>query len=198
MSERPETTLFLGPETSPLAEWLESVEPSFLQTEQNIDAEFIDENEIGLLVSYGYRHILKQPLLEKLPGRAVNLHISLLPWNRGADPNLWSFLDDTPKGVTIHYLDEGIDTGDIIAQRRIEFSDPEHETLATTYGQLDTLIQALFRESWQSIKDGSCERSRQSGAGSYHTTADRAAVAALLTDGWDTPVVRLLSRRASR
>jgi len=37
-----------------------------------------------------------------------------------ADPNVWSFIEKTPKGVSIHYLDAGIDTGDIIAQKLVE------------------------------------------------------------------------------
>jgi methionyl-tRNA formyltransferase len=191
MSERPATVLFLGPVRSPLAAWLAANEPSVLQRENKIDAEFIDENHIDTLVSYGYRHILDSTLLDKLPERAVNLHISLLPWNRGADPNLWSFIDNTPKGVTIHYLDEGVDTGDIIAQREIEFAEPDAETLASTYRQLDVLIQQLFRECWPAIKAGTCSRRSQSGPGSYHAIADRAEVAGLLTNGWDTPVSAL-------
>ena len=43
--------------------------------------------------------------------------MSYLPWNRGADPNFWSILEDTPKGVTIHIMDESIDTGDILYQK---------------------------------------------------------------------------------
>ncbi|MCL0081308.1 hypothetical protein M1N64_03665 [Peptococcaceae bacterium] len=50
--------------------------------------------------------------MDKFQGRAINLHISFLPWNRGADPNFWSFIENAPVGVSIHYLDEGIDTGD--------------------------------------------------------------------------------------
>ncbi len=55
----------------------------------------------------------------------INLHISFLPWNRGAHPNFWSFYDDTPKGVTIHLIDEGIDTGAIIYQKEITFDRNE-------------------------------------------------------------------------
>src|SRR5690606_983365 len=75
-----------------------------------------DIPEADLLVSFGYRHILKD-----LSVPAVNIHISMLPWNRGADPNFWSWLDHTPKGVTVHLMDQGIDTGPIIAQREVAF-----------------------------------------------------------------------------
>ena len=48
------------------------------------------------LISYSYRYILPGVVLNYFNGKAINLHISLLPWNRGADPNIWSFLEDTP------------------------------------------------------------------------------------------------------
>ncbi len=82
--------------------------------------------------------------------RVVNLHPGYLPWNRGSDPNLWSWIDNTPKGVTIHYVDEGVDTGDLIAQRLVEFE--AHETLASSYQRLQVEMVKLFVEHWQSIR----------------------------------------------
>ena len=74
----------------------------------------VDLSGFDLVVSFGYRYILKGELVanECLP--IVNLHISYLPFNRGAHPNFWAFFDSTPTGVTIHLIDEGIDTGDIL------------------------------------------------------------------------------------
>jgi len=85
-----------------------------------------------LVVSYSYRHIIKQDVLDTLPDKFINLHIALLPYNRGADPNAWSFLDETPKGVTIHIIDKGIDTGPILCQREV-FFDYAKDTLGGTY-----------------------------------------------------------------
>ncbi|MGI9258179.1 MAG: formyltransferase family protein [Gammaproteobacteria bacterium] len=187
--------LFLGPSDSSLLDWLRVSERRIVQTAEMIDHDFITANRIAFLVSYGYRHILRAPVLDLLPDRAINLHISLLPWNRGADPNLWSFIDDTPKGVTIHYLDTGIDTGDIIAQEQISFLDIGSETLATTYARLDTAVQDLFKETWSAIKSGNCERRPQSTGGSYHAIADRSRVAGRLTEGWDTPIRDLIEAK---
>ena len=47
--------------------------------------------------------------------------MSYLPYNRGAHPNFWSFVNNTVKGVTIHEIDQGIDTGKIILQKSIKF-----------------------------------------------------------------------------
>lgn len=182
-----EVILFLGPMESPLFEWLKSNGESVIQTSDKITPEFITSNKVSFLVSYGYRHILKKNVLELLPDRAVNLHISFLPWNKGADPNFWSFVEDTPKGCTIHYLDEGVDTGDIIAQKELRF-DSDLETLATSYEKLQAAMQDLFKQNWGSIKGGNCQRQKQVGKGSTHRVKDKEGLSHLLTDGWNTPV----------
>jgi methionyl-tRNA formyltransferase len=179
--------LFLGQETSPLLEWLREFGEPVMHTTDKIDPEFIRLHQIWFVVSFGYRHIIKKEVLDLLPNRAVNLHISLLPWNRGADPNLWSWVDNTPKGVTLHYLDEGIDTGDIIYQKEITF-DESKETLASSYAALQNEIVALFKNHWQEIKSGNCPRIAQAGVGSVHRVKDRVRLAPVLLKGWDIRV----------
>ena len=179
--------LFLGPQDSPLLSWLIHEGENVVQTDNRIDTAFLEKERIFFLVSYGYRHIIKADILDALPDRAINLHISYLPWNRGADPNLWSFIDNTPKGVTIHYLDEGVDTGDIIVQKKVDF-DADTETLATSYQKLQGEIQALFKLNWKEIKAGTCPRYKQCGTGSLHTLKDKEPILHILTEGWDTPV----------
>ncbi len=181
--------LFLGPADSPLLEYLESVEDEVVSASEPIDMAFIEKHRPDFIVSYGYRHIIKKDILDRYDGRAVNLHISLLPWNRGADPNFWSFIENTPKGVTIHYLDQGVDTGDIIVQKQVGFSDAD--TLRTSYDILQSEIQKLFKENWSQILTGECRRIRQEGEGSLHKLKDKEPLLYLLTDGWDTPISTL-------
>ena len=126
-------------------------------------------------------------ILDIFPCKAINLHISYLPWNRGADPNFWSFVEDTPKGITIHYLDEGVDTGDIIVQEEIKF-DSDRETLATSYEKLQAAIQNLFKQNWPNIKNEKCQGQKQVGKGSTHKVRDKEGLSHLLTAGWSTPV----------
>jgi methionyl-tRNA formyltransferase len=182
--------LFLGSPESPALAYLREFGEETTALSDALDERQLDAVEPDFAVSHGYRHILKKPLLDRLADRALNLHISYLPWNRGADPNFWSWVDGTPKGVTIHYLDEGIDTGDIIAQRIVEFECGA--TLASSYALLQDAIVDLFREQWPLIRAGSCDRRPQApGAGSLHRIADKAAVAHLLAQGWNTPVAAL-------
>jgi methionyl-tRNA formyltransferase len=181
--------LFLGPAESAVLEFLKTAELSVVQTMELLDPAFLDAQAADFLVSHGYRHIIKKGVLDRFPRRALNLHISYLPWNRGADPNLWSFIENTPKGVTIHYLDAGIDTGDIIAQQEIKFVPGG--TLQSTYSRLQDEIARLFAAHWGRIREGTCEAVKQVGAGSFHRVADREKVAHFLTQGWDTPVEQL-------
>ena len=116
-------------------------------------------------------HIVPEEPLSFMKGNIINLHISCLPWNRGKYPNLWSFLENTPKGVTIHRMEKGIDTGDILYQREMSF-DETKETLASTYRKLNEEIVRLFQEHWTEIWEGSYPVTPQQGKGSYHSLKD--------------------------
>ena len=51
------------------------------------------------------------------------MHISYLPFNKGYYPNLWSHLDSTPSGVSIHEIDKGIDTGKILKKKWLKIEN---------------------------------------------------------------------------
>lgn len=152
-----------------------------------------DLDNWDFIISYGHREIIPKWVLDIAPP-AINLHISLLPWNRGADPNLWSWLDDTPKGVTIHWIDEGVDTGDVLSQKVVNMRALGYHTLQSTYTLLQREIEREFADLWPLIrKDKIIAWSQKDwGKGSYHTLADRACVQHLLTKGWNTPVRELI------
>ena len=155
-------------------------------TEEKIaaDSDLLRQKEY--LVSFGYRHILTADVLTQFPRRAVNIHISLLPWNRGADPNFWSFLEDTPKGVSIHYLTDRLDAGDILCQQEI-FFDSE-ATLRSSYDILMDAAKKLFMRHWDDLKASRIKSRPQTGAGSFHQKKDMEPYRSLLHQGWDTPV----------
>ena len=184
--------LLLGPYRKDFIDFLSSFGDKVTTKEVPLAGDSECLCNIDFIVSYGYRYILKKDILDKFPYKAINFHISLLPWNRGADPNLWSFLEDTPKGVTIHYLDYGIDTGDILAQQEVNYV-PE-DTLRTSYERLSNTIEELFRRVWPNIRSGKQKSISQPKGGSYHRLSDRAAFEYLLTKGWDTPVAGLVGK----
>ncbi|MFH1422052.1 MAG: formyltransferase family protein [Planctomycetota bacterium] len=125
--------------------------------------------DIGISVMFGY--ILKPELLSILPQGCINLHISYLPYNRGSFPNVWSIIDGTPAGVTLHYVDAGVDTGPIIAQRDV--SVEPIDTGLSLYRKLERKAFYLFRDMWPRIKEGKTQRTAQlSSEGTYHRAQD--------------------------
>ena len=147
------------------------------------------------VVSYSYRHILKRDVLETLPNRFVNLHIAMLPYNRGADPNVWSFLDETPKGVTIHVIDEGIDTGAILLQKELHF-DETRDTLGGSYSVLQAQIQTLFMDNWSALRSGDLVPCPQASRGTYHHSREFAALRETLlgSEGWGVTIQQFKHR----
>ncbi len=123
------------------------------------------------VVSFGYKHIIGSALLQTLAQPAINLHIAYLPYNRGAHPNFWSWVDGTPAGVTIHEIDTGIDTGPICFQKQIVFNDSA-DTFAVTYAQLIQEIENLFIDNMEDLLGGTYKPILQTGPSTYHSTRD--------------------------
>jgi methionyl-tRNA formyltransferase len=129
----------------------------------------VKEAEPDYLVSCGYRHMVPKEILAVPTEGCLNLHPSLLPYNRGANPNVWSIVEGTPAGVTLHYMDPDIDTGPVIAQREVktDFAD----TGKNLYERLEDAQLALFEETWPEVEANAATATPQeTNAGTYHTT----------------------------
>lgn len=121
-----------------------------------------------LIVSYNYGVVIPGTIIQMAEGRMLKLHISYLPWNKGSDPNFWSFVEETPKGVTIHQIDDGLDRGKILLQKECYFN-PEKETFRSTYDKLNKEIVKLFKENWKALQNGMYILREEKGKGSYHS-----------------------------
>ena len=113
-----------------------------------------------LLFSFYFRKMLEAPLL-KLPRLgALNLHGSLLPRYRGRAPVNWVLVNgEIETGVTLHYMDEKPDHGDIVAQRRVAID--RVDTALTLYSKLATAARALLAKSLPLLAEGRADRIRQ-------------------------------------
>jgi phosphoribosylglycinamide formyltransferase-1 len=83
-------------------------------------ASWLEEHDVELVVLAGYMHLLTPPFLQRFPGRVINVHPSLLPrfpGMRPIDDAIAAGVDVT--GVTVHYVDDGVDTGPVIAQEEV-------------------------------------------------------------------------------
>tara|TARA_B100000700_G_C14638429_1_gene666205 strand:+ start:53 stop:619 length:567 start_codon:yes stop_codon:yes gene_type:complete len=104
-----------------------------------------------LCLSFGYRKIIGKEIISNLKRPIINLHISYLPYNKGSHPNYWSFVKKTPKGVTIHEMDKGIDTGKIVVQKKVKFRITKKTTFRDTYYKLRNEIEKLFIKNYKKI-----------------------------------------------
>lgn len=118
---------------------IECLQPSQVNTGEG--RRLVEELAPDLLVAAEFGSILKRPLLDLPALGAINVHGSLLPKLRGAAPVQWALLSDfCQTGVTTIYMDEGIDTGDIILQRPVEILPDEN------YGRLLSKLAEIAGE----------------------------------------------------
>lgn len=125
--------------------------------------------ELGISILFDY--ILQPDFLNLFPRGCINLHPSYLPFGRGSYPNVFSIIEGEPAGVTLHYLDAGIDTGDIIAQTKV--SVKLTDTGKTLYRKLERASIRLFQKTWPDFLSGKTVRTPQKLiAGSQHRYKD--------------------------
>jgi phosphoribosylglycinamide formyltransferase 1 len=96
-------------------------------------ADWLEERGVTLVVLAGYMHLLRPCFLERFPERVINVHPALLPAFPGVHP-----IEDTlaagvrETGATVHYVDDGVDTGPVIVQERVAVeAEDTVETLRT-------------------------------------------------------------------
>ena len=87
-------------------------------------AAWLAERDVELVVLAGYMRLLSEAFLSRFPDRVINVHPALLPAFRGLDA-IQQGLDYGVKvfGVTVHFVDAGVDSGPVILQRAIELPD---------------------------------------------------------------------------
>jgi len=109
-------------------------------------------DDVEVLVSVNYRYILGKRILNRFVW-PLNIHGSLLPRYRGRTPHVWAIINgETETGVTVHVMDEGVDTGPIIAQEKIPIGPSE--TGATMLEAFQDVYPRLVAESITRIGAG--------------------------------------------
>lgn len=105
--------------------------------------------ECDLFVSMSYNQIFKRRIFELPKYKTINCHAGKLPFYRGRNILNWVLINDEKEfGITVHYVDDGIDTGDIILQRTYPITDND---------SYSTLLEIAYKECpsilYQAIKD---------------------------------------------
>lgn len=129
---------------------------------------------LDFIIGVHFPYIVPEEVLS-IPAKGVlNLHPAYLPYNRGWHTPSWAISEETPIGATLHFMDEGIDTGDIVHQQSLDVSPGD--TAHTLYQRLKRLEFEVFKEAWPQLVSDSYQRQPQNLTQGYvHRRADVSA-----------------------
>jgi methionyl-tRNA formyltransferase len=153
---------------------------SLLAKENNIPFEIYNTSKsissrININFDFGilawWPKIIRQDLIVKAKIGFVNTHPSLLPFNRGKHYNFWAIVEEAPFGVTLHFVDNGIDTGPILAQSKIGYDWQDNgESL---YMKAQNEMVKLFIKSYPTLRNGNFQSIPQvENEGSFHHSSE--------------------------
>ncbi len=122
--------------------------------------ETVKKYDCNIFVSMSFNQIFKEEMIELPPLKTINCHAGKLPFYRGRNILNWALINDEKEfGITVHYIDPGIDTGDIILQRSYPISDEDN------YGSLlkiaHTECASILHEALVNIKEKKVQRISQ-------------------------------------
>jgi methionyl-tRNA formyltransferase len=134
--------------------------PTYCVSNHNDDScfELLKDNIPDVIVLGGTR-IIKQRVLELPRHSTINSHPGLLPWLRGSASVGWALYKDMPQGATVHFIDPGIDTGDIIITRNLPVY--RHDTYESLNYRIALLAGELMAEALIAIIKGDPPRTPQ-------------------------------------
>jgi methionyl-tRNA formyltransferase len=120
------------------------------------------------LIIFTGGNILRRPILDTARLGVVNIHLGLLPEIRGMSTPEWSLLEGVPVGITIHFIDERIDTGPILrryelpdAERGDSLSDLRNRLIALGVEKIGDVITALDEGEISAQPQPDCEQYKQ-------------------------------------
>jgi len=170
------------PQASPvkqlaLARGLQVIQPEKVRTPEFLKAIVGAAPDVLAVVAYG--RILTRNVLNAAPHGAINVHFSLLPALRGAAPVQWALArGERETGVTTFRIDEGLDTGGLLGQRRVAIAEGEHAP--ALLGRLAVEGASLLVETLRGLAAGSIAPKPQE-----HASATAAPILTRDDGRWD-------------
>ena len=110
----------------------------------------------------------------------MNLHTGYLPFNQGSHPNVWSIVEGTPAGVTLHLMAPEVDSGELIARREVPV--PPAETGSSLYTKLEKMSVELIGTVFPSLLTGEIRPSPMPEGGTFHFASEFDGLCALSLD----------------
>jgi methionyl-tRNA formyltransferase len=139
------------------------------ESEENVLSKLKGKVDLGVLA--WWPKILRNLLLKCPQYGFVNTHPSLLPYNRGKHYNFWALVEQAPFGVTLHQVDSGVDTGNIIAQKEICYD--WCDTGESLYFKAQTAMISLFCQNYPALRTGNFQSTPQEKTiGSFHHSSE--------------------------
>ncbi|MBR2189176.1 MAG: methionyl-tRNA formyltransferase [Eubacterium sp.] len=122
--------------------------------------ETLRELDPEIIIVSAYGHIIPKRILDLPPYGCINVHASLLPAYRGAAPIQWAVIDGQKvSGVTIMQMNEGLDTGDMIARAEVELAPDE--TGGSLFDRLSSVGAELLTKTLEQIAAGTVDAAPQ-------------------------------------
>ncbi|MDX8410927.1 MAG: formyltransferase family protein [Mariprofundaceae bacterium] len=131
----------------------------------------LESLQLDYLICIHFPLLIPAPVLQVASIGSLNLHPAFLPYNRGWHTPSWAILDGTPYGASLHFMDERVDMGDIVHQKRVDVlvSDTAH----TLYQKALEVELKVFEEAWPSLVAKRVQRVvQQPASGSSHRRQD--------------------------
>lgn len=150
-----------------LAHGLQVYQPARIRRPECV--EYLRSFDADIMIVVAFGQILTKEILDMPKYGCVNVHASLLPKYRGAAPIQWAVINgDAVSGVTTMRMDEGIDTGDMIAKREVRLA--EDETGGSLFDRLAAVGAELCVETMRMIEEGTATFTPQDSSLATHTT----------------------------
>jgi len=132
---------------------------------------------IDLALVAWWPKLIRHPLLRVAKHGMINTHPSLLPHNRGKHYNFWALVEEAPFGVTLHFVEDGIDSGDIVAQQPIAYD--WEDTGETLFVKARQAMVSLVAQTYPTLRTLSIPRRGQdTSLGSLHFARELDAASA--------------------
>ena len=150
-----------------LSHGIEVFQPTKIRESENV--EYLRKFGADIFVVAAFGQILPKSILDMPKYGCVNIHASLLPKYRGAAPIQWAVINgDEVTGVTTMLMNEGIDTGDMIAKKQVRLA--EDETGGSLFDRLADTGAELIVETMKMLEEGTAEFTPQNSEEATHTS----------------------------
>ena len=156
---------------------------------EELAPDVLRSQQVDYIISFSYPHIISEQVISLYKDRIINLEDAFLPVVRCKYPGLWCLFEGKPNGISLFFIDSGIDSGDLIFQEEITFS--EDDTLSSSYQKRARALEKLLMSKWEHIVSGVYQKKNQkemSQLGFRRWKKHSDCLLELFPEKWTTPI----------